>query len=307
VHNNNTVSFNTPAGFAVVTSNVNADVQAVFSKTLTGTDISNGYVTIAGQSFGTSIMLLVSRGLAVNTALTSVASAVTTAALTPATYPGYEVSFVGGVGNTTVTITGWDGPGGQFAQQKNSGSFADWITVGWETTSSGSFSSRTVTASSYTHANRISLMLESSGIPVGNFTQIALIVDDTAGLQPRTTATATTSSIAAGAVDSATNVALAKTYRLLAVQTSRPARVRLYNTTAKRTADAGRAVGTDPVSDTGVMFEFVTVDTAVHTLSPLVDGTSMETVPSATIPMSVTNNDTVTGTVAVTFTWQRIE
>jgi hypothetical protein len=126
-------------------------------------------------------------------------------------------------------------------------------------------------------------------------------------LQARGTTTVTTSSLAAGAVDSSITCPLATTYRLLSIQTSRPARVRLYNTTAKRTADLSRPVGTDPVSDTGVMLEFVTVDTAVHGLSPLTDGASMETVPGASIPMSVTNNDTVTGTVAVTFAWQRIE
>jgi hypothetical protein len=126
-------------------------------------------------------------------------------------------------------------------------------------------------------------------------------------LQDRGTTTVTTSSLAAGATDSTITCPLATTYRLLSIQTSRPARVRLYNTAAKRTADLSRPVGTDPVSDTGVMLEFITVDTAVHALSPLTDGASMETVPGSSIPMSVTNNDTVTGTVAVTFTWQRIE
>jgi hypothetical protein len=67
------------------------------------------------------------------------------------------------------------------------------------------------------------------------------------------------------------------------------------------------AVGTDPTSDTGLMFEFVTADTATHTLSPLVDGASMESTPTASIPMTVTNNDTVTGTVTVTLTWERVE
>jgi hypothetical protein len=123
---------------------------------------------------------------------------------------------------------------------------------------------------------------------------------------PRATASATTASLAAGATDSATAIALDTTYRLLSIQTSRPARVRLYATAAARTADAGRAVGTDPLADAGVAFEYVTTDTAVHSLSPTVAAASMESTPVVNIPMAVTNNGT-TSTVTVTMIWEAQE
>jgi hypothetical protein len=155
----------------------------------------------------------------------------------------------------------------------------------------------------------------TSALFLGDGTNLAVVADyatgtggsSGGGLPSRTTATATTSSLAAGATDSTTTITLAVGYRLLAVQTSRPARVRLYTTTSKRAADLSRPAGTDPTSDAGCMFEYVTPDTAVHTLSPLVDGASMESTPSTAIAMSVTNNDTATGSITVTLTWVRTE
>jgi hypothetical protein len=126
------------------------------------------------------------------------------------------------------------------------------------------------------------------------------------GFAPRATATATTASLANGATDSAGTISLGTTYRLLSIQTSRPARVRLYTTVAARTADLSRAVGTDPASDAGVALEYVTVDTAAHSLSPMVIAASMEAAPVSAIPMSVTNNGSV-GTVNISLIWESAE
>lgn len=119
----------------------------------------------------------------------------------------------------------------------------------------------------------------------------------------RATATYTTASLAASAQETG-NIQLGAGYRLLKITTSRPARVRLYATAAQRTADASRAVGTAPTGDHGLMFEFVTQTTLLAAvLSPAADGSSMETVPSAQIPLSIQNLDSVVGTVVVTLTW----
>jgi hypothetical protein len=123
-----------------------------------------------------------------------------------------------------------------------------------------------------------------------------------AGSAVRTVTTATTTSLAPAATNSTTAITIAKTFTVLNIQTSRPARVRLYATAAARTADLSRPTGTDPASDAGVLLEYITTDTAVHGLSPMPDGASMEATPTANIPMTVTNNDTVTGTVTVTLT-----
>lgn len=126
-------------------------------------------------------------------------------------------------------------------------------------------------------------------------------------LRVRASAAATTSSLAPAAVDSTTTITLGKSFRLYSIQTSRPARVRLYATAAALAADASRGIGTDPNSDAGVILDYVTADTSVHTLSPLVDGANLESSVSASISMSVTNQDVSTGTITVTFNTLREE
>lgn len=128
------------------------------------------------------------------------------------------------------------------------------------------------------------------------------------GSGSRQTATATTASLAPNAVDSVTTMPLSLGYRLYTIATSRPARVRLYTTAASRTSDLSRGVGVDPASTIGVVLDYVTPGGGVtYPLSPLVGGVSLESTPSASIPMTVTNNDTATGTVTVTFTWIKTE
>lgn len=126
-------------------------------------------------------------------------------------------------------------------------------------------------------------------------------------LRVRASIAATTASLAPAAVDSATAITLGKSFRLYSIQTSRPARVRLYATAAAQTADAGRGIGSDPNSDAGVILDYVTADTSVHSLSPLVDGANLESSVSASISMSVTNQDVSTGTITVTFNTLREE
>ena len=69
------------------------------------------------------------------------------------------------------------------------------------------------------------------------------------GLQSRTSANATTSSLAADANGNLTVVA-AKSYMLHKIVVSHPAWVRLYVDTASRTSDANRVETADPVSYT---------------------------------------------------------
>lgn len=124
----------------------------------------------------------------------------------------------------------------------------------------------------------------------------------------RATAIATTSSLAAGATDSSTTIALSKGYILYSIMTDRPARVRLYETAAALTADASRPRGVDPASNAGVVLDYVTpAASTVYPLSPVVTGFNNESTPSSSISMSVTNNDTATGTVTVTLIWLRVE
>lgn len=126
-------------------------------------------------------------------------------------------------------------------------------------------------------------------------------------LVSRTTASVTTASLANSASWTG-SITLATSYRLLKLQTSAAARVRLYGTAAGRDSDLTRAVGDDPPDSVGCMFDFVTEAAALTSgLSPLADGTSLEATPSSSIPISVVNLSGTTQTITVTLTWVQTE
>lgn len=128
------------------------------------------------------------------------------------------------------------------------------------------------------------------------------------GLQPRATAVKTTAaSLADGATEVGT-IAMATGYRVSKIQTDVPARVRLYATAAQRDADVSRAIGTDPTGDHGLLLEYVTTASQLTgTLTPVVDGYSLESTPSTGIPITITNLSGAAGSVTTTLTYQRTE
>ena len=92
-------------------------------------------------------------------------------------------------------------------------------------------------------------------------------------------------------------------FRLLKIEVSGPARVRLYATVAHQTADAARILGATPRKDHGLIFEFVSSSTCLAAAtSPVVHGYSMETLTDVDCPISVQNLDTIAATVVVTLT-----
>jgi hypothetical protein len=120
----------------------------------------------------------------------------------------------------------------------------------------------------------------------------------------RTTATHTTTALAAGASEQST-ITLTVGFRLLRIQTSSAARVRLYGSAAHQAADLSRTPGTTPVANAGVLLDYVTTaGLGIATpadLSPVVDGASTEATPSASIPITVTATDAATITVTLTY------
>lgn len=152
---------------------------------------------------------------------------------------------------------------------------------------------------------------QESTAAVGHSTGTYLKATLTAGIMgrlgsARTTGTYTTASLGAGGVETGL-ITLSLTFLLLAIQTSAPARVRLYETAAYRTADASRPVGVDPaVSGSGVILDYLTTSGALSaTLSPIPVGSNMESSPSTSIPLSITA--TGAGTVTLTLTYLRTE
>lgn len=104
---------------------------------------------------------------------------------------------------------------------------------------------------------------------------------------------------AGGSVTS--TITLATGFRLLSLATSAAARVRLYDRASRATADVSRPIGALPSGDHGLILEYVTTaDVLSASLSPEVDGHSMEVPPTAAIPITLTNMTASSATVSVT-------
>lgn len=114
------------------------------------------------------------------------------------------------------------------------------------------------------------------------------------------TAVYTTGVLGNGGSETGT-VTLATAYRLVAVQTSAAARVRLYTTAAARAADTARVAGVDPGYNAGNVLDLLTTDGTRYELTPEVEAHNREAAPTAAIPLTVTA--TAAGTITVTFTY----
>lgn len=145
----------------------------------------------------------------------------------------------------------------------------------------------------------------------GRVRKLERAIDETgggggSGLQIRQDVDISSASLANGATQNGL-LALAAGYRLMAITTSVPARLRIYTTTAARAADAARDVGVDPdlTTDHGLLFEFATADVLLTaTLSPLVDGF----IPAGSLaPYALTNLSGGTTPIDVSLTYLRTE
>ena len=116
----------------------------------------------------------------------------------------------------------------------------------------------------------------------------------------------TTGLLASGATE-ARDIELYPSVRIYKIATNRPARVRLYPTDGQRAADAPRGIGIKPIGNHGRLLEVVTAPGLLELImSPAVDITSIDAFDS-TFYTSVTNLDTVTAPVVVTYSFFRTE
>ena len=118
----------------------------------------------------------------------------------------------------------------------------------------------------------------------------------------RTTTTYTTAALPDGATEVGA-LTIDKAYRLLRLQVDRACRVRLYATAAQRDADLARPLGVKATGDHGLMLEFAATAALAATLSPMVDGASLETPPGRSVPAAVTNRSGAAGPVTLTLTY----
>lgn len=122
----------------------------------------------------------------------------------------------------------------------------------------------------------------------------------------RKTVAVSTASLLYGAIENVV-VDMGLAYRLYRIETSRPARVRVYASEAQRTADRDRNTATEPTGDHGVVLDYLTTSTLLAAdLSPLIDGADLDPVPDRFIPLAITNMGD-TGIVTVTLTYLRTE
>ena len=126
------------------------------------------------------------------------------------------------------------------------------------------------------------------------------------GLKNRTTASASTSSIAN---DVAANVSLTipSVSTLLKLQTSAAAWVTLYYNAASRTADATRSIYADPVAGLGVLAEVVTTGAETIGMSPAPILWNNDSTPADTIYAKVVNRSGSTQAITVTATYLQNE
>ena len=124
------------------------------------------------------------------------------------------------------------------------------------------------------------------------------------GLATRTTAAVTTNSIGNDATE---NVSITgfKSYMLMSIQTSSAAWVRLYTSSANRTADAGRGEGVDPGPAAGVIAEVLSNGAQTIEFGPAVLG--WNSANDTTIYAAVKNKSGGTATITTTLNLLKLE
>ena len=202
---------------------------------------------------------------------------------------GYLTSLGDAAGVTAAKITNWDTAYG----------WGDHASAGYQTTSG-------LNTAIDAHLNQTNptsgYVLSWSG---SDYAWISQPVVGTS-LQSRTTAQATTSSIADGVSTYATIVA-SKTYALQKVETSAAAWVTLYTDTTSRSDDSTRNENTDPLPGSGVIADVITTGASVQKITPGTIGWNDDVTPSGNVYLKVVNKSGITQAITVTLTYVQIE
>lgn len=140
----------------------------------------------------------------------------------------------------------------------------------------------------------------------GVFTFTTVLGGGGSGLSSRTTATGTTTSLAADATENMSYTGF-KSYMLLKIVTSEACWVRIYSSVAARTADAGRLINADPTPSSGVIAEVVSTGAGAIAITPGVYGFNDEAIPTSAIPIAITNKSGIATEITVVLTILQIE
>jgi plastocyanin len=123
----------------------------------------------------------------------------------------------------------------------------------------------------------------------------------------RSTSNGATSGTHANNTDENLDITGFKSYSLFKIATDRAAWVRLYITSAKRTADASRLQTQDPAATAGVIAEVVTTGAETVDFTPAALGWNGDGTPGTTIYAAVRNLSGSTSAVDVTLTLLQLE
>ena len=126
---------------------------------------------------------------------------------------------------------------------------------------------------------------------------------NSAGLQSRTTVSATNSIAANGIAN--ISMTTPKTYALLSIETSHAAWVTLYSDTTSRTADSSRNETTDPVAGSGVLAEVITSGSTTQLITPA--SLCFNSAGANTTYLKIVNKSGSTANVQVTLTFVALE
>lgn len=101
-----------------------------------------------------------------------------------------------------------------------------------------------------------------------------------------------------------TVIHLAKAFAILQISTNTPAWIRLYSTTAYQVADRSRNIDADATGNHGLILEAITnTKTLALTIAPIATGASLESIPNADIPITITNLSGISNSVTVNFSY----
>jgi hypothetical protein len=139
----------------------------------------------------------------------------------------------------------------------------------------------------------------------GNWIQLAKASD--VSVSPRQTFSTTTSSLTNNGVAYPDITNAYKSYLLFKIQTDKAAWIRVYTSSAARSADSSRSIDVDPLPGSGVIAEVITTGASTQVLTPAVIGFNDDSTPVNTIYLAVTNRSGTTGTVTVTLTALKLE
>jgi hypothetical protein len=148
----------------------------------------------------------------------------------------------------------------------------------------------------------------SSGSGTPTFRLLTVTDMPISGLQSRSTASATTGSLAYQ-TSSTVTIPVAKGYALYNVQTSVGAWVTVYTNSTAMSNDSGRSITTDPTPGSGVVAESITTgnSTTNTSFSPAVIGYNIDSPVTTNLYLKVYNNSGSTNAITVTLTYLKLE